>query len=239
MKTIVPQFIAGVALASCVALAGRGGPGPGPHGGLPPKLAKYDTNNDGVLSAAEKAAMQADLAAQKKAFLAKYDTNGDGVLSADELAKAHADREAQEVIDRTAQFVKIDADGNGKVTLAELTTSLPGVSAARVAALFNRLDADKDGSVTLVEYTADNDAAHPSGGESARELAARTALFAKVDTDSNGKITLAELTASMPGATAAKVAAEFARLDADKDGSITLPEFTTDNDVPGGPHRGH
>ncbi len=45
-------------------------------------LAKYDTNKDGKLDAAEKQAMRDDLIAQR---FAKLDTNGDGKLSLDEF----------------------------------------------------------------------------------------------------------------------------------------------------------
>ena len=122
--------------------------------GLPPDLAKYDANGDGVLSAEEKAALKAALDAKRQAFLDKYDTNKDGVLDATERAAAEADRAAAIKAERTADFATLDADGNGKVTLAEFKAANPKAPAARAEALFKRLDADSDGNITLEEYLA-------------------------------------------------------------------------------------
>ncbi len=73
-------------------------------------LAKYDTNKDGKLEPAERAAMRADMKAK---MLAKYDTNGDGKLEPAERAVVRADFAAK-------RFAKMDTNGDGVVTLAEM-----------------------------------------------------------------------------------------------------------------------
>ena len=138
--------------------------GPGAFGakrGLPPQLAEFDMNKDGVLDKTEREALKAAMEAKHKAFIAKYDKNGDGVLDKDELAAAKADREAALKAQRTKRFAEIDADGNGSITLAELTTALKGLSAARVQAVFGRLDANHDKAISLDEFLAEPP--HPAG----------------------------------------------------------------------------
>lgn len=147
-----------IVLAGAVALslnvARAGTDATHPSHGLPPDLAQYDTDGDGKLSDAEKAAMKAALEAKRKAFIAKYDANGDGVLDATELAKAKADLDAQRKAERTKQFADLDKDGNGSLTLEEFSASLTGASATRIAAAFNRLDTNGDKAISLDEFTA-------------------------------------------------------------------------------------
>ena len=136
---------------------------------LPPELlAKYDTNGDGKLDATERAAMQADMEAQRKALIAKYDTNGDGVLDATERAAMEADMKAQRLAEQTAKFATLDADTSGGLTLAEFTAGAPtGATADQIKAAFTRLDTDKDGLISLAEFTAEPDrhGGSPPGGK--------------------------------------------------------------------------
>ncbi|HUJ57648.1 MAG TPA: EF-hand domain-containing protein [Kofleriaceae bacterium] len=109
-----------LALALAGTLAGVGGfaaaQGLGDGGGKAAILQKYDTNGDGKLDAQERAAMRADFKAKREArkakILEKYDTNHDGKLEPSER-KAMIDDRA------TARFEKIDANGDGVVTLDE------------------------------------------------------------------------------------------------------------------------
>jgi hypothetical protein len=57
------------------------------------KLAKFDSNHDGVLEPNEKAAMQAKQQKHKQKQLQKFDANHDGVLEPDEKAAAKAYRQ--------------------------------------------------------------------------------------------------------------------------------------------------
>ena len=150
-------------------IAATAGPGAfGAKRGLPPQLAEFDTNKDGVLDKTEREALKAAMEAKHKAFIAKYDKNGDGVLDKTELAAAKADREAAMKAQRTKRFAEIDGDGSGSISLAELTTVLKGLSAARVQAVFNRLDANKDKSISLDEFLAEpphHPGGHPEPGD--------------------------------------------------------------------------
>lgn len=51
-------------------------------------------------------------------------------------------------------FQKLDADGDGKVTLAEFTAKRPDDKKAAAEKQFKRKDKDGDGSLTLEEFTA-------------------------------------------------------------------------------------
>ena len=107
-----------LALALCGSLAGGVAVAGGFHGGAPRAeiLQKYDTNKDGKLDDAEKAAMKADFKAQheqrKAEMLAKFDTNKDGKLDDAEKA-AMRDARATEV------FQKLDTNKDGQISLDE------------------------------------------------------------------------------------------------------------------------
>jgi EF hand len=112
--------IAGVA----VARDGRGRGGPGDNNGPPSPRElerKFDKNNDGKLDDTERAAMHAEFKArhdeQHKKVLAQFDKNRDGKLD---------DSERTAMMDQkvTEHFQKLDTDGNGAITLAELKAGM-------------------------------------------------------------------------------------------------------------------
>ena len=86
--------------------------------GAPSKelLQKFDKNADGKLDDAERADMKAAFAAKRaerhKEVLAKYDTNKDGKLD-------DAERAAMRDAKLTAEFAKLDKNGDGKLSLDE------------------------------------------------------------------------------------------------------------------------
>lgn len=94
-----------------------------------------------------------------------------------------------------ASFEGKDADGDGKVTVAEYA------SAAQT--MFRMMDADKDGAVTVDELGAARDAIGAGGNISAEKVVAAN------DSDNNGKLTLSEW---MAGANA-----QFSALDGNHD----------------------
>ena len=79
-------------------------------------LQKFDKNADGKLDDAERADMKAAFAAKRaehhKEMLAQYDTNKDGKLD-------DAERAAMRDAKLTERFKKMDANGDGKLTLDE------------------------------------------------------------------------------------------------------------------------
>lgn len=116
----------------------RGGPG-GPQGMRPdPVFAALDTDNDGVISAAEIKASATSLS--------KLDKNGDGQLTQDELRPnmgpgGMRGGNPAEMIDRL--FAENDKNGDGKLSKAE--------APERVQELFDRADQNKDGFLTKDE----------------------------------------------------------------------------------------
>jgi hypothetical protein len=79
-------------------------------------IQKFDKNGDGVLDDAERADMKAAFAAKhaarRQAMLDKYDTNKDGKLEPAERAAMRDDL-------MTRRFQKLDANGDGVVSLDE------------------------------------------------------------------------------------------------------------------------
>jgi Ca2+-binding EF-hand superfamily protein len=100
------------------------------------KLARADTNGDGVISREEaKARPHLD-----KNF-DKIDTNKDGVLSKDEIKAAHAKRAEH-------RFHRIDTDRDGRISRDE-AKAIP-----RLAENFDRLDTNRDGFLSKEELAA-------------------------------------------------------------------------------------
>jgi EF hand len=122
------------------------------------------------------------------------------------------------------RFAKLDADGNGSVTRAEID--------ARTADRFAKLDGDRDGFVTKAEMTAHHEAmkakraerAAKHGGDNAKHAEHRAEragergdYFARRDADNDGRLSLAEFQAGG--------AKRFERLDSDKNGTVTRDEM--------------
>ncbi len=108
---------------------------------------------------------------------------------------------------RRPTFEMLDADGDGKVTQAEIE--------AFRANRFAEVDADGDGVVTLEEFTAQAVAR-------ATERAAE--MFGRLDADGDGTLSRDVLEARGPRGPMDE-GRMFARLDADGDGAISLEEF--------------
>ncbi|MEZ4403007.1 MAG: hypothetical protein R3B06_23495 [Kofleriaceae bacterium] len=180
----------------------RGGRHPGPA---------VDTDGDGVVSDAERAAARA---AHVDQLFARLDADGDGALTAAELA-AGPTRKRGPGLD----LARLDADGDGQVTKAELLAAGPPPEhrgrdhrrhgpPAEVLAAF---DADHDGTLSTTERAA----AH----------AARVAdLLARLDADHDGKLSAAELAAE--AGRGHRRGPAFATLDVDGDGFVTAAELT-------------
>ena len=113
---------------------------------------------------------------------AKLDTNRDNSGSCDEFC-AYMKQEV---------YARVDADGDGKVTLAEWQAVNSKVDKAR----FDKADRDRDGAITRIEA----DAAFDREGS-------LTKLFAKIDADGDGSLSRQEVSAfrekvrQLPGAT--------------------------------------
>lgn len=103
------------------------------------------------------------------------------------------------------EFSSFDADGDGQVTLEELT--------AHREARFAALDGNGDGQVTLEEFQAEAMAR-------ASERAAQ--MFERLDADGDGQLGRDALEAQNRGPSPERV---IARLDKNDDGAISEAEF--------------
>lgn len=117
----------------------------------------------------------------------------------------------------------LDADGDSKVSLAELKADShrpADITDAKVEELFNKIDTDKDGALTQTELSARPEP--KSQDEHAQSM------ITKLDTDGDAQLTIAELKADTnkpANISDAMVEEFFNKLDADKDGYITLSEL--------------
>lgn len=82
---------------------------------------------------------------------------------------------AQFVGHREGRFRSLDADGDGRVTIAEHLAADPSETADRLRTWYGRFDLDGDGAISLTEWNA---------GEAAR--------FERIDTNRDGFVTREE-----------------------------------------------
>ncbi len=130
-----------------------------------------------------------------------YDLNGDGQITPEEVQAA-----------RAAEFPKIDTDGNGFISFAELQTWADLQKTTR----FNKLDTDANGSLTEAEFLAGKPKNAPT------DVGVR--IFKLLDADGNGSLSLAEFK-TMGGLD--NLILHFARLDTDGDSQISQSEYMT------------
>lgn len=175
---------------------------------------KMDTDKDGKLSLAEFKAGEHPRGNVEKLFNVK-DADKDGFLTKEELCSKGMGHEKCSMMKCDECFVKMDADKDGKISLAEFKTiEHPGGNPEK---LFKLKDADKDGSLTKEELCSKG-MMHEN-----RPMMRCEDNFAKMDTDKDGKLSLAEFKAGEhPGGDPEKL---FKSRDADKDGFLTKEEL--------------
>ncbi|AGW12485.1 EF-hand domain-containing protein [Megalodesulfovibrio gigas] len=142
-------------------------------------------------------------------------------------------------------FAATDADGDGSITKAELTSALEsraktgGANGPDADELFSQLDTDGDGLVTEQEHADALEAMAQKLEQKAnmtmiamqqQATASAAELFASTDADSDGSITKEELLSALldrnPNATEEEADELFAKLDGDGDGLVTEQEHT-------------
>ena len=123
-------------------------------------------------------------------------------FAADNTAGAKSPRGA-------SHFSKADANGDGKLSRAEVEKALP-----RLAGSFDRIDTDKDGQISRAELQAWKKAHR---GERQARAAER---FKHADTDGDGAISRAEAEKNAP-----RLAKRFDQIDSNKDGRLTQDEL--------------
>ncbi|WP_431470489.1 EF-hand domain-containing protein [Sphingosinithalassobacter sp. LHW66-3] len=189
MKTrlIAAAALGAMTLTGTVALAQNAPPAPAPSPGH--STIRADADRNGVVTRAE-------LLAQVEQRFAQRDANSDGQLTEGESFHNRRGGRLRERI-----LSRIDADGNGAITLAE--------QKAQAERRFARLDANGDGAIDPAEREA--------ARERMRQMRERRGdPIARADTDRNGILTRAEMLA--------QVEQRFAQRDANSDGQLTGDE---------------
>lgn len=148
MKNTALTFCLITAIAAGLASEGFAA---GEHRGGPRiNFEQADANADGQLSREE-------LQAHGQARFADADTDQSGGLSRAELEarmKAQQDDRRARMLDR--MFERRDADADGQLTFAELSSD-------RSAKMFERADADQDGMISKAEFDAAKEAGKRAG----------------------------------------------------------------------------
>lgn len=145
------------------------------------------------------------------------------VLTLTTLAIA-ADEPKKKVIDVAAEFKKLDANTDKKLSKEEFAKFTPANKKAaanfKADEVFGKLDADKDGTVTEDEFKKFT---------AARNSVNLAGQFVTLDADKDKKLSKEEFAKFTPAnkkvAATFKADETFTKLDADKDGSVSQKEF--------------
>jgi Ca2+-binding EF-hand superfamily protein len=138
-------------------------------------------------------------------------------------------------------FNRLDADSDGKITLAELKAGRPADGKGPdVQKIMEKADTNGDGAIDETEnenFLSKMDAQRPQGpppgpppsggrGKGVNETSdSSTAIFDKLDTNKDGKVSLAELMAAKPdNATEEDTVNLLKTIDTNGDGSIDKSE---------------
>lgn len=90
-------------------------------------------------------------------------------------------------------FQKADADKDGKVTLAELTTALDARMKSEREGMFARIDANGDGQVSKEEFLAFEPPGQDGDGKKRRRGPDPAEMFKRHDRNGDGVITVDEV----------------------------------------------
>ena len=159
MKYVLSLTAAALASVAVIAVAAPEGAGGHRHGAMVERLKQADADGNGAISRDEAKALPR---------LAKHfdevDANRDGQLSKEEMHAFHEQMHAQHAQKRAQRMAehwkKMDADGDGRVSLAEAQANAP-----RLAQHFQRIDANADGFITPEEMKAAHQARHAKAGK--------------------------------------------------------------------------
>lgn len=233
------KFAAGLTVLSLLSwpiwAQGPDGFGRGPMTMRSPAFAALDTDNDGVVSAAE--------IAKAASSLKVLDKNADGRLTEDEVRPSFPGRAGREgrggreetgdtaaptADEMVKTWMAFDKNGDGKLSKDEVPERMQGV--------FDHADSNKDGFLTVDEIRQSAQAqATPGAGRGGREGARREGMsfmridpiLAALDSDGDGVISASEL---------GDASASLKKLDKNGDGQLTQDEVRMN--MPGRGGRG-
>ena len=138
---VITVLLAGT---GAVALTAFGQAGPGRGHGPQMSLERLDANGDGNISLEE-------INAERTERFSSADANGDGGLTLEEFTAAReAEREERRAERMTKHFERLDADGDGVVTMAEQDA----FAEERTERMFSRIDSNDDGVISEAEREA-------------------------------------------------------------------------------------
>lgn len=169
----------------------------------------------------EGAAPDTPLGAKVLEALTQY--NAGNVFKRAAVAKVAQLLTADDVRGLRETFAKMDKDGSGTLTTAEIREALASVAGAKgvdAKSMMAAIDADGSGKVSWEEFL------HAS--LEAQMLNYQTqiwAAFCEMDKDGSGTITAEELRTVLKGESEAQIARYMEEYDLDKDGTINYEEF--------------
>ncbi|XP_040377307.1 probable calcium-binding protein CML20 [Oryza brachyantha] len=117
---------------------------------------RFDTNGDGLISAAEMREFYGCSVDEAEEMVAVADRDGDGFISIEELGAVMVGGELEAL---RAAFDEYDVDGDGVITAEELRRTLPrligeDLTAEQCAQMVAAVDSDGDGVISFDEFKA-------------------------------------------------------------------------------------
>jgi len=197
-------------------------------------LSEYDTDGDGVLSAAEYAAMMEDKGTEQvsaengiPSYISSIDADSDGTISSDEYEEMISQLGITNALSADEFFAQYDVNEDGEISVDEMPE--PGTVSASVEETddeaLNEYDTNEDGVLSAAEYAAMME------DQRAEQVLAENGIpggISSIDADSDGTISsdeYEEMISQMDITNALSADEFFAQYDVNEDGEISADEM--------------